>query len=124
MGFHIQRRINLTRGLGFNLSKSGVSGSVRTKAGSIGSKGFSIRSGIPGFYYRGSWGGKKSGVGASIAATMFLFFSLMSACFLLLRLAFFLFIMLPINILSWLIPTICDYVVYLRNQRKEPVVYK
>ena len=39
-------------GIGLNLSKSGISSSIRTKYGSFGSTGFSIRSGIPGLYYR------------------------------------------------------------------------
>jgi hypothetical protein len=52
MGLIIRKRINLGKGFGFNLSKSGISSSFRTKFGSIGSKGFSIRTGIPGVYYR------------------------------------------------------------------------
>jgi hypothetical protein len=52
MGFRFQRRINLGGGAGLNLSKSGISSSVRTRFGSIGSKGFSIRTGVPGLTYR------------------------------------------------------------------------
>ena len=52
MGFRYQKRIKLGKGLGLNISKSGVSSSYRTQKGSIGSKGFLIRTGIPGLTYR------------------------------------------------------------------------
>lgn len=52
MGFRFYRRINLGSGLGLNLSKSGIGTSIRSKHGSIGSSGFSIRTGIPGSSYR------------------------------------------------------------------------
>ena len=52
MGFRFQRRINLGKGAGLNLSKSGVSTSVRTRYGTIGSKGFSVRTGVSGLTYR------------------------------------------------------------------------
>jgi len=59
VGFRIQKRIKLGNGLGLNISKSGISPSLRTKYGAIGPKGFSIRTGIPGVSYRG---GKNSGM--------------------------------------------------------------
>ncbi|WP_409187172.1 DUF4236 domain-containing protein [Antarcticibacterium sp. 1MA-6-2] len=43
MGFRFQKRINLGKGLGLNISKSGISPSIRTKVGSISSKGYSVR---------------------------------------------------------------------------------
>jgi hypothetical protein len=52
MGFRFQRRIKLGGGAGLNLSKSGVSTSVRSKYGSVGTKGFSVRTGVPGLTYR------------------------------------------------------------------------
>lgn len=52
MGFRYQKRIKLGKGFGLNLSKSGISSSLRTKKGTIGSKGFSIRTGIPGLTFR------------------------------------------------------------------------
>ncbi len=52
MGFRYRKRINLGKGFGLNISKSGVSPSFRTKRGSLSSKGYSIRSGIPGLTYR------------------------------------------------------------------------
>jgi hypothetical protein len=61
MGLRIQKRINVGKGLGINVSKSGFSTSFRSKSGSFSSKGYSIRSGIPGISYRGSFGKAKSG---------------------------------------------------------------
>jgi len=52
MGFRYQKRIKITKGLGLNVSKSGIRPSYRSKRGSISSKGYSIRSGIPGLTYR------------------------------------------------------------------------
>jgi hypothetical protein len=43
MGFRFQKRIKLGKGIGLNISKSGISPSIRTKKGSISSKGYSIR---------------------------------------------------------------------------------
>jgi hypothetical protein len=56
MGLRYYRRINLGKGRGINVSKSGLSASVRTKWGSYGTKGYSIRSGIPRLSYRSSSG--------------------------------------------------------------------
>ncbi|WP_111266307.1 DUF4236 domain-containing protein [Marilutibacter maris] len=62
MGFRFYRRVNLGSGFGLNMSKSGVGASMRGKHGSIGSRGFSIRTGIPGLSFRQNWG--KGGQGA------------------------------------------------------------
>jgi uncharacterized protein YegL len=69
MGFRYFRRINLGRGVGLNVSKSGVSPSYRTRFGSIGPRGFSVRSGIPGLSYRG---GRSKGGGAAVVALIML----------------------------------------------------
>lgn len=61
MGFRFHRRINLGNGTGINVSKSGISSSWRTQYGTIGSKGFSIRTGIPGLTWRSGYGGKSGG---------------------------------------------------------------
>lgn len=61
MGIRIQRRINLGDGAGINVSKSGFSPSLQTKYGTIGAKGFSIRTGIPGLYYRDVFKTSKKG---------------------------------------------------------------
>jgi hypothetical protein len=56
MGSRFYRRIPLGGGAGVNISKSGISTSFRGKFGSLGSSGFSIRSGIPGLSFRSGWG--------------------------------------------------------------------
>ncbi len=61
MGFRYQKRINLGKGLGINISKSGISPRYRTKRGTLSSKGYSIRSGIPGMTYQKSFSKSKSG---------------------------------------------------------------
>lgn len=52
MAFRYNKRIKLGKGLGINLSKSGITTSYRTKKGSISSKGVSVKTGIPGLSYR------------------------------------------------------------------------
>lgn len=52
MGFRYYRRIGGRRGWGWNISRSGVSPSYRGRHGSFSLKGFSIRTNIPGLYYR------------------------------------------------------------------------
>ena len=52
MGFRFQRRIRLGRGFGLNISKKGITPSHRNRRGSISTKGFSIRTGIPGLQFR------------------------------------------------------------------------
>jgi len=61
MAFRYFRRINVGNGLGLNVSKSGVSTSVRTRFGSFGSKGYSVRSGITGLSYRKYFGSSRKG---------------------------------------------------------------
>lgn len=62
MGFRFQKRINLGKGIGLNISKTGISPSIRTPVGSFGPKGYSIRSGIPGATYRKTYS-KSAGTG-------------------------------------------------------------
>lgn len=52
MGFRFNKRINLGKGFGLNISKSGVKPNYRNKSGSVSSKGYSIKIGIPGVRYR------------------------------------------------------------------------
>lgn len=54
MGFRFYKRIGGKAG--FNLSKSGISASLRTRMGSIGTSGYSLRTGITGLFFRGTWG--------------------------------------------------------------------
>lgn len=56
MSFRYQKRVNLGKGIGLNVSQSGISTSYRSKFGSIGSRGFSLKTGIPGLTYRSSFG--------------------------------------------------------------------
>ena len=73
MGLRYQKRINLGNGYGLNLGKSGISTSYRTKYGSVGSRGFSIRTGIPGLSFRSSFGKSKKGNGAIVVLMILLF---------------------------------------------------
>lgn len=67
MGLRYQKRIGGNNGLGLNVSGTGISSSYRTKYGTVGPKGFSIRSGIPGLSFRSGYGrGKDKGVTALI----------------------------------------------------------
>jgi hypothetical protein len=52
MSFRFFKRIDLIGGLGLNVSKSGPSLSLRTPYGTVGQKGVSIRTGIPGLTLR------------------------------------------------------------------------
>ncbi len=60
MGFKFNKRIKIGKGLGLNISKYGISSSLRTKRGSISSKGYSIRTGIPGLSYRKTFNKSKN----------------------------------------------------------------
>ena len=52
MGFRFNKRVNIGKGFGLNVSKSGVSPSFRTKLGSFRTKGYSLKTGVPGLSYR------------------------------------------------------------------------
>lgn len=54
MGFRFQKRIKLGGGFGFNISKSGISPSLRTKMGTFGKNGYSVKTGISGVRYQSS----------------------------------------------------------------------
>ncbi len=59
MALRFYKRIKLGKGVGINISKSGISPSIRTKRGSVSKRGFSIRTGIPGLTYRKSFSSSK-----------------------------------------------------------------
>ncbi|MEK6879375.1 MAG: hypothetical protein AABY22_07205 [Nanoarchaeota archaeon] len=59
MGWIFHRRIKLGNGLGINISKSTFSPSLRTPLGTIGTKGYSVRTPIKGVYYRKRFAKKK-----------------------------------------------------------------
>ena len=54
MGFRFQKRIKLGGGFGLNISKSGISPSIRTKMGTFSKNGYSTKTGIPGVRYQNS----------------------------------------------------------------------
>lgn len=62
MSIRYQKRVNFGKGAGLNISKSGASYSQRTKYGSFGTRGFSIKTGIPGLTFRKNWGKGSTGL--------------------------------------------------------------
>jgi len=104
-----------------NLSKSGASPSLRTKFGSIGAKGFSIRTGIKGLYIRQSWG--KGTDGAIIGMMMmliigviklFIFFIIAT-----IKISFFVgwfFLSVSYNLFMWIILTTYDLLKYIASK--------
>ena len=122
MSFRIQRRMNLGSGLGLNLSKSGLSPSIRTKFGSLGAKGFSLRTGIKGLYIRQSWGKGVDGAIIGIMMTMFMLvlnvginltFFILKICLY----AGWLTLAIAFNIVGWTVLTLFDLVYYLMFKR-------
>ena len=75
MGFRFNRRVGGNKGWGLNIGSGGFSSSYRSKRGSIGTKGFSVKTGIPGLSFRNTWGsgGKNKG------ATALIFLAFMAA---------------------------------------------
>ncbi|WP_420868325.1 DUF4236 domain-containing protein [Aestuariivivens sediminis] len=73
MGFRYHKRIKLGKNLGVNISKSGLNPTYRNKKGSIGPKGFSVRTGIPGLTYRKTF--SKSRGGCLLGILIFLILS-------------------------------------------------
>ncbi|WP_410548875.1 DUF4236 domain-containing protein [Allomuricauda sp. M10] len=60
MSFRFNKRVNLGKGFGVHISKSGITPGVRGKRGSLSSKGYSIRTGIPGLTYRKTFSKSKN----------------------------------------------------------------
>lgn len=127
MGFRFQRRLNLTRGMGLNISRSGISPSVRTRFGSFGSKGFSVRTGIPGLSYRRRFS-KKSDAGLIILLIMVLVALVPVLLWLAVTMAQLLWVITvwavrilviaPVNLISWGAGSLADYIAYRRALRK------
>jgi Protein of unknown function (DUF4236) len=127
MGFRFQRRLNLTRGMGLNISRSGVSPSLRTRYGSVGSKGFSIRTGIPGLSYRQRFS-RKSDTGLLILVILVALALLPVLLKLLVAVARLLwlvalwavrvFVIAPVNLISWGAGSFADYIAYKRAIRR------
>ncbi len=94
MGLRISKRINLGSGLGLNVSKSGIAPSVRTPWGAVGTRGVSVRSGIPGVSYR-SGASKDTGL---IVVLIFLIFGVFIIAYYLIKFLF--------NLIIWLIKSV------------------
>jgi hypothetical protein len=107
MGFRFQRRIGLGGGWGLNTSGSGGSLSYRSRQGSIGTKGFSLRTGIPGLSYRQNWG-KNAGSAALIIAAFMLALAAVTVSIKLLA------YLVPLiwNCLMWIVLTVYDLSAY------------
>lgn len=79
MSFRFQKRIKLGGGLGLNLSKSGISPSLRTSKGTISSKRLSVKTGISGVTYQKNFSkAKNSGCLLLFVFSGFLLFLLMT----------------------------------------------
>lgn len=118
MGFRFYRRINLGSGLGLNLSKSGIGTSVRGKHGSIGSSGFSIRTGIPGLSYRQGWG--KGGQGALVFIAVAAFFTVAAVLAVVAFKVLVVLLTLAWQCAQWCFLTARDYIEY-RKTGKQPI---
>lgn len=79
MGFRFQKRIKLGKGLGINVSKSGITPSYRTKKGSLSSKGYSLRTGIPGLSFRKTFS-KSSKGGCLSTVLLFIMLTAIISC--------------------------------------------
>ncbi len=53
MGFRLQRRIGGP--VGINISRGGLSASIRTRIGAFNTRGFTLHTGFKGLTYRGTW---------------------------------------------------------------------
>lgn len=55
MGLRFYKRVKINDNIGLNLSKTGVSASLKSRFGSIGPKGFTLKTGIPGLSLKSSF---------------------------------------------------------------------
>jgi fatty acid desaturase len=121
MGFRFHRRLNLGSGLGLNLGKSGSSVSGRTFFGSVGTRGFSVRSGVPGFSYRKSFG--RGGAGLVVGLVVVVAALVVNLIVLLVGLGVNLLLVLvqvcwvlavaAVNLLLWVTLTTADFIGYM-----------
>src|SRR5688572_4363156 len=114
MGFRFQRRINLSGGWGVNASGSGASLSYRSRHGSIGTKGFSLRTGIPGLSFRQGWG-KNAG------AVALIFVAIMAALAMLALIVRIIAYLIPVlwQCVRWVTLTLYDLFVYGIQQLRQ-----
>jgi hypothetical protein len=122
MGFRFQRRLNLSHGFGLNISKSGISPSLRTRGGSIGTKGYSIRTGISGLSYRARFGKKDAGSGVLVGMMMLVFALFATALALIPPLVRIVVSLLQIlwAIGAWIVGTLSDLVSWAINRHQLP----
>ncbi|RZJ69812.1 hypothetical protein [Flavobacterium sp.] len=66
MGLRYYKRFGSTKGLGFTISNLGISSSYRTRYGTLGASGFSLKTGIPGLTFRQGFRRKNKGMEALI----------------------------------------------------------
>ncbi len=108
MGFRFQRRIKIGRGWGVNTSGTGASISHRSRHGSIGTRGFSLRTGIPGLSFRKNWGKNSNGMTLLVLLVLGVLFVVIKAILILLPLIW--------ACIGWLVLTLFDFVRYLMQR--------
>jgi hypothetical protein len=119
MGFRFQRRIRIGRGTYVNASGSGLSMSQRTSWGSIGTRGVSVRTGIPGLTWRTSWGrsGGAGGVAMLIVGGVVVMFY---ATIAMLWLSYWM-LLVGFEVARWLVLTCIDlYRYFAHNEQPKP----
>ncbi len=79
MSFRFNKRVKLGKNLGVNISKSGITPNYKTKLGRISTKGYSIRTGIPGLSYRKNFSNAKKG-GCILALIPWVILALILSC--------------------------------------------
>lgn len=122
MGFHFQRRISLGKGLGLSVSRSGVSASQRTRWGSFGTGGFSLKSGIPGLSFRKRYRKKDAIVNITaylLAAVVMGIVWLLFVCLQVCVVALVLVASLVWEVAKWLVLTAGDFAHYVRTRPRE-----
>jgi hypothetical protein len=120
--------------MGLNISKSGISPSVRTEVGTISSRGFSIRTGIRGLSYRQSFGNSSDGAGF-VVLLLVVFVALLPVfiqmvigavqiAWVLVVSVVRIFIVAPYNVMLWAIQNAGDYINYRRKLRTAVAVFR
>lgn len=121
MGFRFHRRLNLGSGFGLNVGKSGASASRRASFGSIGTGGYSVRSGIPGLSYRKSFGKGGAGLIIGLVSLFVTIVISLASLLIVLGLAILLFLFkvfwvvlnIAVQLIVWICLTAVDFVKYM-----------
>lgn len=115
MPFRYQRRINFGGGWGFNLSLRGISTSYRSRYGSVGPRGFSFKTGIPGLTFHQSW--KGFGILEFVVFSCLLVFNLfISILWFLVELVFIYLLPIAIQLILWCFYFVIDRIKSRSNQ--------